>query len=131
MFDLVKDIQKYPEFLPWCRAARILSLTDNELIGELSVAKAGFEKSFTTRNRFVYPHSMDIALVEGPFRHLSGRWRFIDEDAGCLVHYEMRFEVAFLLAPLIGGVMEMMANTMVDCFAQRAQALYGQSALAQ
>lgn len=125
MFDLVADVEKYPQFLPWCAAAQLIRRDEREIVGRLTVEKGGLRKSFTTRNRYDYPRWMDIALVEGPFRHLSGRWEFAEEDGGCTVHYQMQFEVPFLLAPILGGLMDYMANTMVDAFARRAAQVYG------
>lgn len=125
MFDLVADVEQYPAFLPWCAAAELVRRDEREIVGRLTVEKGGLRKSFTTRNRYEYPCWMDIALVEGPFRHLSGRWDFVEEADGCTVRYEMRFEVPFLLAPILGGLMEYMANSMVDAFARRAQERYG------
>lgn len=129
MFDLVADVEKYPEFLPWCAAAKLVQRTDTEIVGTLTAEKGGFRKSFTTRNRFSYPEWMDIALVDGPFKHLSGRWDFRpQDDGGCIIEYRMRFEMVFFLAPILGGLMDYMANTMVDCFARRAQVVYGKHA---
>lgn len=127
MFDLVADVEKYPQFLPWCAAAQLIRRDEKEIIGKLTVEKGGIRKSFTTSNRYDYPHWMDIKLVEGPFRHLSGRWDFeaSPEGQGCTVHYRMQFEVMFLLAPILGGLMEYMANSMVDAFARRAHEIYG------
>lgn len=127
MFDLVADVEKYPQFLPWCAAATLVKRDDQEIIGKLTVEKGGIRKAFTTRNRYQYPDWMNIALVEGPFRHLSGRWEFVpdSEGQGCTVHYRMQFEVMFLLAPILGGLMEYMANSMVDAFAKRADDIYG------
>lgn len=125
MFDLVADVEQYPAFLPWCSAARLVSRNDSEIIGTLTASKGGIQKSFTTRNHYHYPDWMDIALVDGPFKHLSGRWDFIADGEGCVVDYQMRFEVPFILAPVLGGLMDYMANTMVDSFAKRAAAVYG------
>ncbi|SUO97699.1 type II toxin-antitoxin system RatA family toxin [Suttonella ornithocola] len=126
MFDLVADVERYPEFLPWCAAAKLVKRDEQEIIGTLTAEKGGFKKSFTTRNRYHYPDWMDIALVNGPFKHLSGRWDFIEQpNGGCEVKYQMRFEVPFLLVPILGGLMDYMANTMVDAFAERAKKIYG------
>jgi len=84
MFDLVADVEKYPQFLPWCANGKLVSRNEHELVGTITAQKGAFHKSFTTRNRFDYPHWMDIALVEGPFRHLRGRWEFVaTDDGGC------------------------------------------------
>ena len=126
MFDLVADVEKYPQFLPWCANGKLVSRNEHELVGSITAQKGAFHKSFTTRNRFAYPHWMDIALVEGPFRHLRGRWEFVaTDDGGCEVRYSMDFEVPLLLAPILGGLMSHMSNTMVDAFARRAEQVYG------
>ena len=125
MFDLVADVARYPEFLPWCAAASLVKKDDREIIGRLTAQKSGFRKSFTTRNRYRYPDWMDIALVDGPFKHLSGRWEFVPDGQGCTVRYQMSFEVPFFLAPVFGGLMEYIANTMVVSFVGRAEAVYG------
>ncbi len=125
MFDLVADVERYPEFLPWCAAARLVKKDEEEIIGRLTAQKGGLRKSFTTRNRYRYPDWMDIALVDGPFKHLSGRWEFLPNEPGCTIHYRMSFDVPFFLAPVLGGLMEYMANTMVDSFVRRAEAVYG------
>ncbi|MDO4643158.1 MAG: type II toxin-antitoxin system RatA family toxin [Cardiobacteriaceae bacterium] len=126
MFDLVADVEKYPQFLPWCTKGKLVSRNTHELIGTITAQKGAFHKSFTTRNRFDYPNWMDISLLEGPFRHLHGRWEFLSlPDGGCEVRYSMDFEVPFLLAPILGGLMKHMGDTMVDAFAQRAEQVYG------
>lgn len=126
MFELVADVERYPEFLPWCAAAKLVKRDELEIIGTLTAEKGGLRKTFTTRNRYEAPHWMDIALVDGPFKKLSGRWDFIEQaDGGCEVRYRMEFEVPFLLAPILGGLMDYMANSMVDAFAARAAAVYG------
>ena len=129
MFDLVADVERYPEFLPWCSEAKLVKRDDKEIVGTLTAVKGGLRKSFTTRNRYEYPKWMDITLVEGPFKKLNGRWDFVEQDdGGCVVNYRMDFEVPFLLAPILGGFLDYMANTMVDSFAQRARAVYGDPA---
>lgn len=126
MFDLVSDVERYPEFLPWCADAKLVKRDEKEIIGTLTAEKGGLRKSFTTRNRYDYPNWMDISLVDGPFKKLNGRWDFLAlPDGGCEVRYQMDFEVPFLLAPLLGGLMDYMANSMVDAFAARAAQEYG------
>ena len=126
MFDLVADVEKYPQFVPWCSAARLIRKTDRELVATLTAQKGAFSKSFTTNNTFVYPQWMDIQLQEGFFKRLHGRWEFTPQtDGGCEVSYHMDFEVPLLLGPLVGGLANLMGSTMVDVFSARAQALYG------
>ncbi len=126
MFDLVADVESYPAFLPWCAKGKLVKYDDKEIIGTITAQKGGFNKSFTTRNLFDYPKWMTISLVSGPFKRLKGRWAFNElPDGGCEVVYQMDFEVLFLLSPILTPLMEHMANTMVDSFAKRAEAIYG------
>lgn len=126
MFDLVADVEQYPQFLPWCAKGQLIRRDDKEIIGRITAQKGAFHKSFSTRNRFRYPNYMNIQLIEGPFKHLNGRWDFIAlAEGGCEVCYQMNFEVPFFLAPVLGGLMEHIGNTMVEAFAQRAKKIYG------
>lgn len=127
MFDVVADVDSYPEFLPWCASAELLSRTDSELVGRLTVARGSIKQSLTTRNRFERPHSMTIELVEGPFKTLSGLWTFTPlGDDGCKVQLTMNFEfesrlISFTFGKLFGTA----ADRLVDAFCKRANELYG------
>jgi len=126
MFALVDDIESYPQFLPWCRSARILSRTVDEVRATLELARGGIQKSFTTSNRLQPNKMIEIRLVEGPFRHLSGFWRFdaLGEQA-CKVSLDMTFEFVPLLDFVIGPVFHPIANSLVDAFHGRAVQMYG------
>jgi ribosome-associated toxin RatA of RatAB toxin-antitoxin module len=127
MFDLVNDFEQYPEFLPGCRRARLIERDEEHLIGELTLAKAGFEQSFTTRNDLHEPERIDISLVNGPFKSLRGRWLFtpLGQDA-CKVSLEMKFEFANrLLGMAFGKLFNQMATQLVDAFTRRADQVYG------
>ena len=127
MYDLVNDVTHYQEFVPWCQHSAILSTTDNIVEGQLTFAKGGLVKSFTTRNTLHPKKLIDICLIDGPFKHLEGFWRF--EPRGndkTLVMLDLEFEfsvsvVAILFAPIFNQV----ATTLVDVFSDRADALYG------
>jgi ribosome-associated toxin RatA of RatAB toxin-antitoxin module len=127
MFALVDDVEAYPEFLPWCRAAAVVQLESDLKDARLDIGIAGLHKHFTTRNRASPPHEIDIALIEGPFRSLSGRWRFEDlATGGCKIEVLLRFEVVG--APLgfvFATVFEEIARTQVNAFIARARQLYG------
>lgn len=126
MFALVNDIEAYPQFLPWCRSARVLSRSADEIRATLELARGGIQKSFTTSNRLQSNKMIEIRLVEGPFRHLSGFWRFdqLGEQA-CKVSLDMSFELAPLLDFVIGPVFHTIANSLVDAFHARAVQMYG------
>ncbi len=127
MFDLVNDVESYPEFLPWCSSTTLLSRTEEQVCAELEVARIGVSQRFTTCNRFVPGKYMDIKLVEGPFKHLSGRWEFkaLREDA-CKVELELDFVFSGkLINAAFGAVFNQIANTLVDAFCKRADEVYG------
>lgn len=124
MFQLVYDFERYPEFLPWCSGALLRSLSEHQLVGTLYIEKGGIKKSFTTRNAFVRPNYMDIELVNGPFKHLRGRWDFRTIEGGCEILYYMDFEVSLLLKPILSGVLELMSHSMVQAFCKRAEVVY-------
>lgn len=127
MFELVNDIESYPQFMQGCVAARILEADENQLIGELTLAKAGLRLTFTTRNVLVYGQEMRMELVKGAFRSFSATWRFktLTEQA-CKVSLEMEFEFA---SGLMDFAMEKLfaasANNLVDALVKRAQHVYG------
>jgi ribosome-associated toxin RatA of RatAB toxin-antitoxin module len=126
MFELVADVDRYQEFLPWCGESRVLSREQDELKGCIVIAKAGIERSFTTVNRFQHGKMMEIRLIEGPFRHLEGFWRFqaLRPDA-CKVSLDLDFEFANrVITMAFGKVFTQIANTLVDAFVKRADEVY-------
>lgn len=127
MFDLVDDVARYQDFLPWVKTSLERERSEDLVVGELLFAKAGFEKSFTTRNLRQPGKMIEIRLVEGPFRQLEGFWRFeaLGEDA-CKVSLDLEFEFSNkLLAMAFGKVFTQVAGTLVDSFVQRANKCYG------
>jgi len=127
MFDLVKDFDRYPEFLPWCSGAEVFSDDGAKVCGRIEVARMGIHQQFTTCNQYQSPGRMSIALVEGPFKSLHGEWRFIAlrEDA-CKVVLDLKFEFSgHLINAAFGKVFQQIANTLVDSFCDRARQVYG------
>jgi ribosome-associated toxin RatA of RatAB toxin-antitoxin module len=126
MYNLVNDIERYPEFMHGCTAARIVSAEENVLVGELTLSRAGLRHTFTTRNRLVPDREMSMELVEGAFRHFSATWRFKPlTESACKVSLEMQFEftgglVDFAMQKLFSSS----ANGLVDAVVERAKALY-------
>jgi ribosome-associated toxin RatA of RatAB toxin-antitoxin module len=126
MFDLVADVESYPLFLPWCHATGIVSRTRNEVCARIEVARLGIHQTFTTCNRFERPERMDIDLLNGPFRKLTGGWGFLAlrEDA-CKVELELEFEFSgSLIDKAFGAVFNQIANNLVDAFCKRADEVY-------
>ncbi len=127
MYGLVENIEAYPQFLPWCRSARILSRSADEVRATIEMAKSGVHKSFTTCNRMQANKMIDIRLLEGPFKRLQGYWRFEPLRAGASkVSLDMEFEFAnTLLRVAVEPVFKQIANSLVDAFCKRAVDLYG------
>ncbi len=127
MYALVDDIATYQTFLPWCRKSEVL-LRQQELVeAHLEIAYGKFNKGFTTRNRHIADQSIEMQLLDGPFRHLRGVWNFTALGAdGCKVSLDLEFEFASTLLGLTAGpAFGQIANSMVDAFTQRAKQIYG------
>lgn len=135
LFALVVDIEKYPEFLPWCRAARIVSREADSFLGELIISFSHLTERYTSRVTPVPPQGNDegrieVALVNGPFTHLTNHWRFVPHAQGCEIHLALEFQFkSKWLDKLIGGLFERATAKMVGAFTARAEALYGKPAL--
>lgn len=126
MFHLVNDIARYPEFLPWCAGAEIHDRDEEQVTASLDVAKGGIRQRLTTRNQLFHPDTIEMSLVEGPFRDLTGRWNFraLDDNA-CKVILTLEFEFSGSLSRMtFGPVFSQAANTMVDAFCRRADMVY-------
>lgn len=147
MFALVADIPSYPQFLPWCGGARIVSANEDEVIAAIDIAYSGVHKTFTTRNLLQPGKMMELQLLEGPFSRLQGFWRFTplgsdaqgsasaagggkpEAAAACRISLDLEFEISNkLLGAVLGRVFATIAGEMVDGFHRRAQQLYGKRA---
>jgi ribosome-associated toxin RatA of RatAB toxin-antitoxin module len=128
MFALVDDIESYPRFLPWCTAVAVEERTPSSVRATLTVGTRGLRQSFTTENDLQPGESMQMRLVEGPFRRFSGSWRFrpLSPEA-CGVDFALEYELAGPLARLLEPLFDRIADTMVDAFTRRAAELYGKS----
>ena len=127
MFDLVNDVDRYPEFLPWCRSAAVLAEGDGWRRARVEMAKGPLHRSFTTRNELDPGERIRIRLEDGPFRKLSGDWHFESfAGSGCRVTLDLEFEFAgVFLQRAFGPVFNQIASTLVESFCRRAHALYG------
>jgi ribosome-associated toxin RatA of RatAB toxin-antitoxin module len=127
MFDLVNDIESYPQFLPGCRSATVYARDNDTIKAGLELAKGAVRKSFTTCNRLQKNKMIEVRLVEGPFQHLEGFWRFDALESGATrVSLDLEFEYSNRLVGLaIGPVFTQIANTLVDSFVRRAREVYG------
>jgi ribosome-associated toxin RatA of RatAB toxin-antitoxin module len=127
MYALVNDIESYPEFLPWCADARVLSRGDNALTASVSMALGRLRHTFTTANTMEPGRRIDVRLLAGPFRHLDGSWEFVPAGAGaCEIRLDMRFEFGSRLVEVsLGKVFGQIVNSLVGAFTRRAERIYG------
>lgn len=127
IYNLVNDVDKYPEFLPWCGGSEVIESSGNEMVASVTIAKMGVNQTFVTRNTLTTNESIEMQLVEGPFSALTGVWTFkaLADDA-CKIEFEVSFEVSNgLLNAAIGTVFEQIASTFVQSFCDRAKQVYG------
>lgn len=126
MFALVNEVERYAEFLPYCAESLVHHRDEDEVQATLVIGAAGMSKSFTTRNRLQINKMIEIRLVDGPFSHLEGFWRFDEVEEGCKVSFDLEFEFAGrMFSMLLGPVFEQVTDKMVDSFCERAKAIYG------
>jgi ribosome-associated toxin RatA of RatAB toxin-antitoxin module len=127
MFSLVDDVESYPRFLPWCRAAKVDERTAEWVRATLSVGMRGLNQTFSTRNDLHPPEAMDMRLLKGPFRHFAAAWRFKPLSAqACSVEFSLEYEMAGPLARMLEPLFDHIADTMVDAFTRRANDLHDQ-----
>ncbi len=125
MYNLVNQVEDYAQFLPYCSESLVHHRDEDEVQATLVIAAAGMSKSFTTRNRLQANKMIEIRLVDGPFSHLEGFWRFDEEAEGSRVSFDLEFEFAGrMFSMLLGPVFEQVTDKMVDAFCDRAEALY-------
>jgi ribosome-associated toxin RatA of RatAB toxin-antitoxin module len=126
MYLLVDAPERYPEFLPWCGGVDLIERDEKTTVATLHIDYHGLKQKFTTQNTKTYPTLMDIKLVDGPFRHLEGVWRFIPlADDACKIEFRLHYEFSsHLLEKIIAPVFSHIANTFVDAFVSRADNLY-------
>lgn len=127
MFDLVADVAKYPDFMPWCGGAVVHRQDEHGMEASITISIAGIRQTFTTRNEHDYPRLITFHLVNGPFSTLTGTWDFqeLAEDA-CKVIYTMEYAFSSrALEAVVGPIFNRIATSFIDSFTQRAQAVYG------
>jgi coenzyme Q-binding protein COQ10 len=126
LFDLVADVGKYPEFLPWCVGARVRSRTEHELVADLTIGFGPFRESFTSRVALNRPETVRVTYENGPFRYLNNQWHFAPHPQGCRVDFFVDFEFrSRILQAAIGVVFNEAVRRMVNAFQRRARQVYG------
>ena len=126
MFALVVDVERYPDFLPWCAATRITSREGDTFEADLLAAFGAFRERFTSRvvmDRAA--KTITIEYLDGPFQHLTNRWHFVDEEGGCIVDFDIDFAFkSKTLEALIAGIFTRAIEKMTASFDERAHKLY-------
>lgn len=130
MFALVTDVANYPQFLPWCDQATVLTHTDTEMTARVGMALSGLKQSFTTQNQHETDRKVTMKLVDGPFSQLDGTWEFTPLGDGsqraCKVEFRLNYGFSSkALATLVGPVFDKIAANLVDAFVKRADDVYG------
>lgn len=130
VFDVVSDVSRYPDFLPWCRDATVLEARGDEVVAELELNAPGMHQRFTTRNVLLPYERIELHLVSGPFATFEGAWHFkrLGDDEGARVELDLHFELSgarALLGGALSGFFVRAADQMVDAFCRRAMTLHG------
>jgi len=127
MYALVADVDAYPQFLPWCSGTEVKKLDPHRAAATLHVNYHGLRLHFTTENQMDEGALIDMTLVNGPFKHLDGYWRFVAlSEQACKIEFQLSYELSGKLVEKIAGpVFNHIANTLVEVFVKRAAVLYG------
>jgi len=126
MFDMVSDVGSYPDFLPWCKAARLHDVREASFHADLMIGFKAFKELYTSHVKLEDPTSVQVEYVRGPMKHLYNHWKFEATEDGCIVDFEVDFEFknpAF--EKMIGPLFLSATKKMMQAFETRAKELYG------
>ncbi len=129
MYQLVNNVADYASFLPWCRSSTVKSESDTEMLASVEIAKGVLNKTFTTKNRLHKDHRIELQLIDGPFKNLSGYWQFdpLKTENACKVNLELDFEFdSGMMSIAARPIFTQIANSLVDSFCKRAVEVYGE-----
>ena len=129
MYQLVNNVADYASFLPWCRSSVVKSESDTEMLASVEIAKGVLNKTFTTQNKLLKDHRIELQLVDGPFKKLSGYWQFdtLKTENACKVNLELEFEFdSGMMSIAAKPIFTQIANSLVDSFCKRAVEVYGE-----
>ncbi|MFA7595706.1 MAG: type II toxin-antitoxin system RatA family toxin [Novosphingobium sp.] len=129
MFDLVADVGRYGEFLPWVVATRVKSDSDTEMVADMLVGFKALREKFTSRVHKRRPREIEVHYVDGPLKDLDNRWTFAPlPDGGCEVDFSVEFTFKNrVFEALAGQYFDRAFRKMVAAFETRADELYGSS----
>jgi ribosome-associated toxin RatA of RatAB toxin-antitoxin module len=122
LFDLVDEVERYPEFLPWCPRTRLMERSEEMTLARVDIDYRGLKSHVTTRNAKERPNRMKLELVDGPFERFHGEWTFVPlGDEGCRAEFALDYAFAgSALDALLQGVFGHIASTLVERFVERA-----------
>lgn len=124
IYALVADVEKYPEFIPWCAGARIVERGEGFVIADLLVGFKGITETYRSKVH-LRENEIDIEYLRGPFSHLENIWKFRPHGLGCEIDFMIKFEFrSKLLQALIGGLFDKAVMKMMHAFEERADAMY-------
>ena len=127
MYELVNDIEAYPEFVHWCDSTSIITKNDTSLTASISLSAGGIKKTFVTRNTMQPGRRIDINLLQGPFKYLTGYWLFesiSEQDCRISIKMDFEFKNKFLRLAL-DKIFSHIINTLIETFTERAHKIYG------
>lgn len=129
MFHLVTDVEKYPEFLPWCGGVEVFQSSPELMEAKIHINFKGVKQFFHTKNIQDYPNTIDMQFIDGPFKNFEGKWIFTQlTQEACKIEFHLKYEFSnYVLDKIIGPVFSMIANTFVNSFVKRADDIYGQN----
>jgi ribosome-associated toxin RatA of RatAB toxin-antitoxin module len=127
LFDLVSDVESYPDYMEGCVGAHILSRDEHLVEARLELARGGIKQSFSTRNRMLVAQEITLELIDGPFEYFAGRWGFHPlGDASCKMSLNLEFTTnSTVLGAAASRLFDKVANNLVDAVGRRARQLYG------
>ena len=132
IYELVIDVASYPQFLPWCSEAEVVEQHDDGVTARLGMAYMGVHHAFTTRNTHDAEKSVAVRLVDGPFSKLEGNWLFHtlgrpgSDQAACKIEFDLSYAFSSVaLQAVLSPMFDRVADTLVDSFVRRAEAVYG------
>ncbi len=125
MFDMVADVERYPEFLPWCVGARVKTRDGDVITADMMIGFRMIRERFTSQATFDRPGRIDVEYKDGPFKYLTNRWGFMAGEGGCVIDFYIDFEIRSrilrtILEPLFGEAV----RRMISAFEIRAAAIY-------
>lgn len=133
MFDIVADVEKYPQFVPMCESLRVTSRKEDgpttTLVATMGIGYKAIRETFTTRvvlKPAASPEEIDVFYIDGPFRVLENRWRFLPREDGSIVHFHIAYEFrSMMLGMIMGAVFDKAFRRFAEAFEERARVVYG------